>query len=518
MKKKMTQARNVAAIVLFASLAACGGGGGGTSSTATVTGNVAVAPADGLGTDGHLPGTATIAGSSLPSAAVDLGALQVAVGLSNEGRALAVWQVLGAELKADRVAAWAQSTTGDVWSAGSLLPQAGNASGLFKLTMRMNAAGNAVLGWIDAGSGGAATDTSGPRVARFIQGSGWDPVSYDPMAGFGPARLATAGASWDLSMLADDSFTYSGRTTDSVSVIQTSPGGQQTRALETGQESGSVSEFSYFAPRGNGDGLLYTSTLGPVKTYQTYDVSARFAAVGMGMLGAIPLGNFGALCTHPNYEYPVVAATTPGDEGVLALTTVDSGGCTTNKLELIRLYTQSAIRVEKARLNSALTYLPAAPAVVLDKAGNALAVWIESSGDPARGQDSDTVRMMWSQSLYGAAWSTPQELVGNAAGLSLAYLRRNPISLAMNAEGQAVAALLLGSLDPTIAVSRFDFKSGWTAWKPVANKKELSRPAVAINASGQAVVAYAGIDMPRVDGKAPNPYHPKYMRVFALRF
>ncbi len=521
MKLEMTQARKLAATLLLTSLGACGGGGGGTPGT---TDNVPVVtpaePADGLGKDGHLAGTTAIEGTFLGATATgdSSGRMQVAVGLSDEGRALAVLQLVGGSLKADRVTAWAQSNTAGVWGGGTMLPQAANGDTAVKLTMRMNAAGNAVLGWANGFVAGAIDDPR-PKVVRFIQGNGWDPVSYDPMAGLGDVKLPAAGASWDLSMLADNSFTYSGRTTNSVSVVQTNPGGQQRRVLETEQaKSGSMSEISYFAPRANGDGLLYTVENVQIPPFQNNEVRARFAAVNGALLGEISLGVFDHLIAHSNGEYPMVAVTTAANEGVLALTTMESAESYANKLHLIRLYSQSAIRVETARLNTAGTYLPAAPAVVVDKAGNALAVWTESTGRPHYDSTSDTVRMMWSQSLHGAAWTKPQELLGAAAGLNQGYLRRDSIALAMNAEGQAVAAVRLGSLDPTIAVNHFDFKSGWTAWKPVANKQELSLPAVAINASGQAVVAYAGFDVPRVNGKAPGFSNPKQMRMFALRF
>lgn len=518
--KDVAQTRVTATAVMFLALSACGGGSGESPAATAPVAAPAPAPvqapvqatADGLGMAGHTPDTVKIPLSPTGPYGTVPG-VRLAVGLSDDGRALAAWQLSSLPRKTDRVIVWAQSNLSGVFSAPAILSQAGSGTYLYRLTMRMNTAGHAVLGFVKEAEEGVSPM---PKVARFIQGSGWDPVSYDPTAGFALGKLATAGASWDLTLLDDNSFTYSTGTKNSVSVAQTAANGQQKRMLETELDaSGTVSEYSYFAPRGNGDGLLYTAAYTIEGSTSKAKVSARLAGVN-GALRPFSLGTFGALCFHPNYEHPMVAATTSNGEGVLAFNVTETSGCETNELQLVRVYTRSAIRVETARLNSPRTYLPAAPAVVVDKAGNALAVWVEAIGKRGQDSETDTVRLMWSRSPYGGSWSTPEALM--PAGLSTGLLRTNPVALAMNAEGQAVAAVRLGNMNPTISVARFDFKSGWGAWKMVANKQDLSPPAVAINTSGQAVVIYSGFDAERVDGKAPVSVSTDALRVFALRF
>ena len=74
-------------------------------------------------------------------------------------------------------------------------------------------------------------------------------------------------------------------------------------------------------------------------------------------------------------------------------------------------------------------------------------------------------------------------------------------------------------LNESVSVGSFDFTNGWGAWKRVANKQSLTEPQVAINASGQALVAYVGIPAKRVNGKAPTSISGPYdERAYALRF
>jgi hypothetical protein len=109
---------------------------------------------------------------------------------------------------------------------------------------------------------------------------------------------------------------------------------------------------------------------------------------------------------------------------------------------------------------------------------------------------------------------------------SFDYMTR--ISLAMNRQGEAVAALQLTggatkTYNPLIMVGRFSFSGGWQPWFRAANKNGLTAPEVAINDQGQALLVYAGMDAPRVQGKAPsslsytNNQGPQF-KSFALAF
>jgi len=64
----------------------------------------------------------------------------------------------------------------------------------------------------------------------------------------------------------------------------------------------------------------------------------------------------------------------------------------THELRVHRVYTQSSIMVTSTRLNGASSFLPVAPVVVVDQAGNALAVWKETTGSQPFGYGADTTR------------------------------------------------------------------------------------------------------------------------------
>ncbi|SHH67290.1 hypothetical protein [Massilia sp. CF038] len=527
---------SLSAALLIASLSACGGGGGSAPAPAPAPGSpvapsapvvpvppatpvvpvVPVTPAtpDGLGAWGHVDGTVRIeANIQAPYGTPDQRSLAMAAALADDGRGLAVWQLVGAQNKADRIVAWSQSDAAGAWPAGKAIPQAGSGNALYRLTLRTNAAGNAALGMVTEGT---LTEASSPRTLRFIQGSGWDASSYKPLGAFGEARRTVTGAGWDLSILDSNAVTSSGRTGDYFSVVQTAPDGQQKSVLDTSANAfSSTDEHSNFAPRPDGFGLWYTTKQ---RNDYSSDLIARLAAVDGTAFATFPIGNFGQLCSALNEEGPLVAATTSKTEGVLAVTVGKLSGCTTHALHAVRIYTLNTLSVDSRILNSPSTYLPVAPVIRVDKDGNALMVWLEFTGERNKYQDSDKVQMMWSKSMYGGGWSTPVSVFGPGVDLTKYSTRRNPISLAMNANGQAVLALLVDSLNPVITTTRFDFQSGWSAPKVIANKAGLSVPAVAINASGQALVVYSGTDLTRVNGVpglSPDPFN---LRIFALRF
>jgi hypothetical protein len=323
-------------------------------------------------------------------------------------------------------------------------------------------------------------------------------------------------------MLSDNSFIYSGHVGSGFSVVQTRADGQQTAAVQAASASNArPTDFSYFAANSAGDGLLYTVDEVAGTPYATHAISARFAAVNLASLQPVPLGNFGTLCYPTDFEQPLVAVTTARGEGVMAVTTAPPNQfCELNELHMVRVYTQAGISIDRVRLNSPMTYLPVAPAIAVDKEGNALVVWMEATGKPHQRQANDVVRVMWSRAPRGGVWSTPQALTINTDVYSEDnfFLRR--IAFAMNADGKAVIAMRFGYKNPTISVRRFDVTSGWTPWQVAANKLQLSEPAVAMNAAGQAILIYSGLDADRIDGKAPYGMNQigKSTRMFSLRF
>ncbi len=502
-------------------LTACGGGGGGSSPKEDPAN-----AADGLGTPGHVAGTVTLGDANTPGGLQGSGNyLGVATALSDAGRGLVVWRKPVADR--DIRASWSQSSSDGTWSAAAALPQAAN-SNYAGFTLRMNAHGNAVLGWDNQPYSTAPLQPNGRRAARFIQGQGWDADTYDVSGGSSAVNFGEgvflSPRSWDLAMLQDDSFTstvmLNGTTNRYVAALRTAANGTQATSLATGEQAQLLySPYAHFAPRTDGFGLMYHVADG---SPSGITLNAQLASIYSGAFAPFPIGNFTTgLCYLENYSDPLVAATSQTLEGAVAVVSSDAiSGCGWHELRLVKVLTSPGISVLSTRVNEPNTTIPTSPAIVIDQNGHALAVWKESSGQ-SFSTTPRTTRLMWSQSQAGQAWSTPQQLDLSAIGIVPV---NGHIALAMNASGQAVLALTLhgferGSVNPVIAASKFSASGGWQGWRAMANKQSMSDPAVAINSSGQSLLAYTAIDAKRVGGKAPTAFDgSQVMRVFALRF
>lgn len=498
------------ALVLAGLLAACGGGGDSPEAKVDPANE-----ADGLGSAGHPASTAELGNAAL-SGAEHSGTPQVAIALSDQGRALAVWQVMAPQA-GDKTAAWAQTSTTGTWGPATPLPQAHNSSGFFNLTLRMNQHGNAALGWVNQALVAPSTEEADYRVARFIQSAGWDTPTYDASGGTSASTYGSSNA-WDLAMLDDDSFTASvrmpGTSGYTSAILRNDQLGQQT-INQQGSNQTSLIYYPYaaFTPKSNGYGLLYRLS-DSISSPGQVDIKAQLSSIYSGALGAFPIATYRGVCYNEAYDSPLVAAITPQAEGVLAVLAADVIGstatCQSHNLQLHRVYTASSIMVTSTRLNSLGTSLPVSPAVAVDQSGNALVVWKESTGSSFGSTPGSTVRLMWSKSSYGGTWSTPAPLVTNLSALGTVPSWGH-VSLAMNASGQAVVSVKLdglvnSSINQSILIGRFTFADGWTGWRVVANKQNLSEPQVAINASGQAVIAYTALSAPRVNGRAPTSF------------
>lgn len=527
----------IVALCIAATLTACGGGGGGggggtnSSTTTQETSADQANAADGLGSAGHASGTVDLGAAAVPGG--EYGSPLISIALSDEARALAVWQVT-APVAADTSAAWAQSSDTGIWSASTPLPQVHNVQPSLDITLRMNQAGNAVLGWVSYGSAAPENEPFGFRVSRFIQGSGWDSHSYDASGASGSGSGTSAYGwsynstqSWDLTMLDDNSFTSTVRTqtwSDSTSGVQrTDIDGKQTIALQS-TIAGNVNynNSAYTVKPSNGYGLLYQLAFSESQT-GAREVRARLASIYSGAFRDFLVGTYPLLCYTESYDGALIGVVTPRAEGVLAVLSSDGGNsCQYHNLQLSRVYTASSIRVESTRLNTTGTVLPVAPALVADESGNALVVWKESTGNSST--PNQATKLMWSQSLYGGPWSPPSSINSNLSTLG-SVRRDGHIALAMNAHGEAIVSIKVDgvvnpTVNPSIVISSFSFEKGWTPWRTVANKQRLSEPKVAINASGQAVVAYTALPALRVNGQAPVSISSKdaLAHAFAYRF
>lgn len=495
--------------LLVCALGACGGGGGDTPRAGDLANQ-----ADGLGAAGHKPGTVEL-GSAAITGGYQAATPQIAVAISDLGQALAVWQVKAGQVANDS-AAWAQTSPSGVWSAAGSLPQASNANSSYGLVLRMNSVGNAVLGWVTNDLTAPYTDQQFEAV-RFIQGTGWE-AQVNDVSGGSSAATYHHTRSWDLSILDDDALITSvrlpGTTGYTSAILRVNEQGQKTIGFHgNNQNVLTYSPYAAFSPKlSNGYGLSYRLTDSVTNPGQI-DITAQLASVYTGGFAPFPVATYRRVCYTEAYDNPLVAAVTQQAEGVLAVVTgevvggVSSCG-TAHELRVHRIYTQSSIMGTSTRLNGPSSFLPVAPAVVVDQAGNALAVWKETTGDQPFAYGASTTRLMWSRSLHGDAWTTPMPLIANLNAMGIVP-REGHIALAMNPNGEAVVSVKLHglsghSLNQSIVVGRFTFANGWSGWSAVANKAWMSQPQVAINASGQAVLVYTAWALDRIEGRAPT--------------
>lgn len=531
----LRQVKLVTAVCLSAALSACGGGGGQDGGNPTTPPKSEDANAnsansrDGLGAEGHANGTVVLGAAALPGAEYN-GTPLIAIAMSDEGRALAVWQVK-AKIAADTTAAWAQSSIAGSWSSATPLPLLKDADYHADLTLRMNQAGNAVLGWVHGGS----VTPSGFRATRFFQDRGWETTAYDA-SGASASDVDTRDQSWssgtthswDLTLLDDNSFASSVSTTTGSAnlysgVQLTDVAGKQTitfQSTEIGKSS--LPEASFTPKQSNGYGLLY-QTVDTDTPPGGRALRARLASLNKAAFGDFPVAAYSRLCRTESYDGPLISVVTPKAEGVLAvLNAANRENCNYHNLQLNRIYTATSIRVESQTLNTVGSVLPVAPALAVDNDGNALVVWKEALDN--RYPPDKTIRLFWSQSLYGGPWSTPQAISANLSTMGNVR-REGHIALAMNGKGQAIISIKVdgltnSSVNQSVVASKFSFESGWTPWQKIANKQNLTDPKVAINANGLAVIAYTGLPALRVNGEAPTAISTKdaLANAYAYRF
>lgn len=491
-------------------LASCGGGG--STSPGTVT---PVTYADGLGVSGVAAGTTVVGQDADPW----YSASHPGVVLADDGKALAVWVTHGANYLDDSFA-WNQSNASGVWATAQPLPLGAGIPGGYVdvMTLRANSAGNAVLGWMEFVG---QSQTRANRAARFINGAGWDAAKFDIIAGLpsysdgaysdGSGYDYSYPATWDLAMLDDDSYVSRVPGLNSSLLRQPSTGAEEYLFDAPGG-------YAAHAFRPDGNLVQYWSKQG---ASGGVDVKARFAAVGSVALASFPVTSVPVMCIWGGSSgfdfYPLVAATSPTFHNALVIVAGESD-CTKHDLELVRIDTTLGISTTATRANSPNTIITMAPVIAMDKNGNALAVWKEAPYNDALA----SAQLMWSASLAGGAWSAAAPVISNLSTIGR-IKQYGDIALAMNANGEAIAAIKTEDSDttlvnPSVSVGKFSFVSGWTEWSRVANKTNISTPAVAINASGSAIVMYSALDVNRVNGKASQGWSGNTVtKVFSLR-
>lgn len=503
-------------------LAGCGGSGGGSSSSDSPPPTVY---ADGLGVSGLATGTMVV---GVDASNTNYSASHPSIALADNGKALVAWVAHAGGTLKDSLA-WNQSDAGGQWGTAQSLALGTGVIGSWwdAITLRSNSAGDAVLGWLEqetrkkepCGTEPCEYAVTLNRAARFIDGVGWDATKYDANGG-SAAYGFSYPSNWDLAMLDDRSFVSS---VTIAAPLSPASGSYVMRQPITGNSElllGPLSAYySTLAIRSDGDGVQYWGAPG---TSGGYDVKGRFVSVSGVALGPFPIGTFRLCLPSDGFtasSSPFVAATSRSFHDTLAIVTAEPGGlCDQHDLELVRIDATMGISIRTTRANSPNTIIPRPPVVVMDSKGDALAVWKEAPYNDR----TASARLMWSASLNGGEWSTPAPVIANQAEIGT-IRQASLIALAMNGNGEAIASIVTEDADktvvnPSVSVGRFNFSSGWSTWRRVANKTNISAPAVAINGGGAAIVAFTALDVDRVNGKAATGWSGgTTTKVFALR-
>jgi hypothetical protein len=516
---RMRIARLMASIWLAGlALQACGGGGGDTPSDP-------LNAADGLGDAGHLPGTVTLGLSTADGHSPMFPAHATAV-LHNDGRALAVWRLVDNAADQRSSLVWSARDTQGRWSARQPLTQVNGELNYQAHVLQANSQGDAVLGWVPYTVDGPGPSRWG-QLLRYRHDSGWEAAPLDVASGVVGVKY-TAPGSWSLSLQDDLTVRVNGAEASGLAGLLQFSGQGQTDLLPSTRGQ-ALSSFSPFTTTARSGGLEFFKELGRNPDgLQEVRVRLNFPSDDQ-VLGSVPVQGFTYLCNDYSTYNTLITAAGASSSGAAAILAADHRDaqytCMQHELVLARVDTLPGVRVATRSVNTPHTQITSAPRVAMDAQGRALAVWCEGPLD-SYGYATAT-RCMWSQSLPGEGWSEPRDVIDSMSSVgSFDYMTR--ISLAMNRQGEAVAALQLTggatkTYNPLIMVGRFSFSGGWQPWFRAANKNGLTAPEVAINDQGQALLVYAGMDAPRVQGKAPsslsytNNQGPQF-KSFALAF
>jgi hypothetical protein len=508
---------------LFVLIAMQGCGGGGSNNT---SGSVQSSTEDGLGTEGLLPSAVMLGKASVDGQSNAGGPLFSAVVLRDDDSALAVWRIYDSVNPLGNKIVWsAQDTTGK-WNGQQSLPQINTELNYLPIVLRGNSQGDAVLGWGTTAEYGSK-QAQWAQLLRFRKITGWDasPISY---IGGQLGRYATIPTTWDLTLLNDLSMIMQASDQNvEVGVLRTDANNQQTLQKTTPTTSQvAFAPFGYSADTG-GMSFFVDATSNPSNSYE---VRARLTYPSSSTaFTSLPVLNTAMLCSRNDFGTLMVAGGGLSSS-VAAVMVADPayGGdsCQHQQLVLVRVDALTSFRVTTLGVTTFGKQLSAPPLLTVDQQGRALAVWCEGVFDTSGNGHAD--QCSWSQSLQNGDWSQPRELVSNLAALGrIDHLTR--LSLAMNSQGEAVAALIVngGGIDkiynPMLVTSRFKFTAGWQPWTKVANKRELTSPAVAINSQGNARVVFSALDVPRVNGEVSTSipyinYQPPLLKTYAVKF
>lgn len=452
---------------------------------------------DGLNASGQASGTVQIglahsSGLTLMtniSGAIGAGSdtviVQPSVAAGPGGKVLAVWRE---RTGSANTAYFAEGTSAGQWGASKPLTQVGQfdpvASDTLSIdtlstgfALRMNASGDAVLGWTEPLPGKVATwFNHKSRILRYAHDTGWSPSATDMLS---PVTIFAGEANnSDLQILDDSRITFSDYIPNIPTVqIYRQSGNAAPSAIATLANSSQASYQAFASdPAGNAvavyaDGNLNTFDLNIASAVSQPAKNIRSNVVG-GSCGSNPWRS-------PN------VATANARYSIYAYTVIDPAVSTCSLRLATRDATTGQVSYTVGMTPASFIFQP--PILAMDKSGNGVVVWEELSGDLSR----PSGRPVFADALPGNALSPPQLLGSNytSIGKKIASI---PLRFAMNRAGKGVAAMVVyANGNVYLATSLYSVQAGFSPWKLVAGAFTLGVPNVAVSEAGDAFVTWA---------------------------
>jgi hypothetical protein len=384
---------------------------------------------------------------------------------------------------------WNKGNLNGAWGSAAALPQIVNLSANpdLGLPLRMNASGNAVLGWTSRVPFDALSsfNQGTSRILRYTAGGGWSGTAITLLSPVGPLFGQTGPS--DLQLLSDGTIAFSDliiASGASANVYRQSGANLPVALVPAISGNFFSSDRVSIASDDSGNAIA-----------GVFDGSGvRALAVNVPAGSTSPASPFvlSSACTYgigsTVYTKPVYAASMSARFSAFAFTTDDASTphC------FLKLVSRDSVG-PSIRISSTApgTFMFQPPVLAMDLAGNGVAVWQQMSGATIQ---TETVVPVWSQSPPGGDWSVPQIIGSNWADMG-EPVRQIPIRFALNRAGQGVAAIVVhrvGFFGESIATARYSVSTGgWTPWTLVAHALILNTPNVAINDAGDAFLIYA---------------------------
>jgi hypothetical protein len=516
---------------LLAALSACGGGGGGAPNDAKPSQVDALNQADGLGDRGELPGTVVVGDvRQLNGLSPDVGQAS-AVSLGDDGSALMVWKATSATSATANGLNWSRSASGTSgWQAAKALTQAKMGIYDVHLQLKRNAGGDMVLGWWDSSAVPLFTAVPGALLRWDGATKAWEAQSPDTSAALLNWPHQDGGALHllnDGTVLSDAQSVVAGGGTVVLAAsakVAPQPAYDNTMLAKA---------FAPFGPN-SGTGLTVAVVNSPILG-GTQRVAVRVETPQTGAVNPstlLPLLSDVKVCTDVGGNNGVqVVASSARSAAIAVWVSTFLGTCAAPDLVLVHAKVDNddkTFTFQSSYVANITTAPRRSPRLAIDAQGRALVVWCRGLLAGTQYAGVSPAGCFWTRGQSDQAWSAPATLIPNIDDLGAYALDWAP-SLAMNANGQAVVALLIDGkpsnrVNELLMVGRFSFDAGWQPWVKAANKYALKGYAVAINGAGQALLGYSALDAMRTGGLAPigygysgGPDNAPWMRAFASR-